>query len=444
MVLRIKLTVFRTADFALCLVLAGRFPAGVLSQLLAAIITLVVFVIVCTLADYIIADITFVVFVCIDAILGFRMAGVTLTDSGVGLFIAVLRPSAPVVAQHIAGEEGRLIRRALGAQTAGCAGLVVDRLFGTGCSRLQILRLCFFGSEAVCCHLAVFAAADRTDSLVRAVCRAAVAILGFRMAGVTLTDSGVGLFIAVLRPSAPVVAQHIAGEEGRLIRRALGAQTAGCAGLVVDRLFGTGCSRLQILRLCFFGSEAVCCHLAVFAAADRTDSLVRAVCRAAVAILGFRMAGVTLTDSGVGLFIAVLRPSAPVVAQHIAGEEGRLIRRALGAQTAGCAGLVVDRLFGTGCSRLQILRLCFFGSEAVCCHLAVFAAADRTDSLVRAVCRAAVAILGFRMAGVTLTDSGVGLFIAVLRPSAPVVVQHSIRCGKRISVVGAYFTARTG
>lgn len=68
MVLRIKLTVFRTADFALCLVLAGRFPAGVLSQLLAAIITLVVFVIVCTLADYIIADITFVVFVCIDAI----------------------------------------------------------------------------------------------------------------------------------------------------------------------------------------------------------------------------------------------------------------------------------------------------------------------------------------------------------------------------------------
>ena len=163
-----------------------------------------------------------------------------------------------------------------------------------------------------------------------------------------------------------------------------------------------------------------------------------------MAILGFRMAGVTLTDSGVGLFIAVLRPSAPVVAQHIAGEEGRLIRRALGAQTAGCAGLVVDRLFGTGCSRLQILRLCFFGSEAVRCHLAVFAAADRADSLVRAVCRAAVAILGFRMAGVTLTDSGVSLFIAVLRPSAPVVVQRSIRCGKRIGVVGAYFTARTG
>ena len=65
--------------------------------------------------------------------------------------------------------------------------------------------------------------------------------------------------------------------------------------------------------------------LAVFAAADRTDSLVRAGRRAAVAIFGFRVAGVTLTDSGVGLFIAVLRPSAPVVVQRIAGEESRLV-----------------------------------------------------------------------------------------------------------------------
>ena len=48
------------------------------------------------------------------------------------------------------------------------------------------------------------------------------------------------------------------------------------------------------------------------AAADRADSLGGAGRRAAVAILGFRMAGVTLTDLGVGLFIAVLRPSTPV------------------------------------------------------------------------------------------------------------------------------------
>ena len=314
MVLRIKLTVFRTADFALCLVLAGRFPAGVLSQLLAAIITLVVFVIVCTLADYIIADITFVIFVCINAILRLRACGASVNGAGAGMgAVFVGRPSSPVVVQRIAGEEGRLIRRALGAQTADCAGLVIDRLFGTGCSRLQILRLCFFGSEAVCRHLAVFAAADRADSLGDAGRRAAVAILGFRMAGVTLTDSGVGLFIAVLRPSAPVVIQRIAGEEGRLIRRALGAQTADCAGLVIDRLFGTGCSRLQILRLCFFGSEAVCRHLAVFAAADRADSLGGAGRRAAGAVISLGVRGIALTDSGVGLFIAVLRSSAPVV-----------------------------------------------------------------------------------------------------------------------------------
>ena len=142
--------------------------------------------------------------------------------------------------------------------------------------------------------------------------RAAGAVISLGVRGIALAGAGMGA-VFVGRPSAPVVVQRIAGEEGRLIRRALGAQTADCAGLVIDCLFGTGCSRLQILRLCLFGSEAVCCHLAVFAAADRADSLGGAGRRAAVAILGFRMAGVTLTDSGVGLFIAVLRPSAPVV-----------------------------------------------------------------------------------------------------------------------------------
>ena len=72
-------------------------------------------------------------------------------------------------------------------------------------------------------------------------------------------------------------------------------------------------------------------HLAVCAAADRTNSLGGATCGAAVAVFSFRVAGVTLTESGVGLFIAVLRPSAPIVVQRIAGDEGRFIRRALGA-----------------------------------------------------------------------------------------------------------------
>ena len=55
-----------------------------------------------------------------------------------------------------------------------------------------------------------------------------------------------------------------------------------------------------------------------------------------------------------------------------------------------------------------------------------------------------MAVFGFRVAGVSLTASGVGLFIAVLCPLAPIVVQRGIRCGKRIGVVGAYFSARTG
>ena len=67
----IQLSVAFATELTLCLILAGGFPAGVLSQLLAAIITLVVFVIVCTLADYIIADITFVVFILINAIIRF-------------------------------------------------------------------------------------------------------------------------------------------------------------------------------------------------------------------------------------------------------------------------------------------------------------------------------------------------------------------------------------
>ena len=175
--------------------------------------------------------------------------------------------------------------------------------------------LCIHGlrREVVGQLFAILSLAKLTDGILGAGRFAAGAVISLGVRGIALTDSGVGLFIAVLRPIAPVVIQRIAGEEGRLVCRALGAQTADCAGLVVDRLFGTGCSRLQILHLCFFGSETVCRHLAVFAAADRADSLGGAGRRAAVAILGFRMAGVTLTDSGVRLFIAVLRPSAPVV-----------------------------------------------------------------------------------------------------------------------------------
>ena len=77
--------------------------------------------------------------------------------------------------------------------------------------------------------------------------------------------------------------------------------------------------------------------------------------RAAGAVISLGVRGIALTDSGVGLFIAVLRPIAPVVVQCIAGEEGRLIRRALGTQTADCAGLVIDRLSRAGGGGFQVL-----------------------------------------------------------------------------------------
>ncbi len=120
------------------------------------------------------------VFVCIDAILGFRMAGVTLTDSGVGAglgAIVVLRPSAPVVVQHIAGEEGRLIRRALGAQTADCAGLVVDRLFRAGGGGFQILCIHGLRREVVGQLFAILSLANLADGFCGAGRRAAGAVL---------------------------------------------------------------------------------------------------------------------------------------------------------------------------------------------------------------------------------------------------------------------------
>ena len=235
----------------------------------------------------------------------------------------------------------------------------------------------------MCRHLAVFAVADRADSLVRAGRRAAVAILGFRMACVTLTDSGVGLFIAVLRPSAPVMIQRIAGEEGCLIRRALGAQTADGAGLVVDRLFGTGCSRLQILHLCFFGSEAVCRHLAVFAAADRTDSLVRAGRCAAVAVISLGVRGIVLAGAGMGT-VFVGCPGAIVMAERFAIGKGFCALRA-----AGGAGLIIYRRACAGGGGLQPVFVHLI-DKMVRAKLAVRVLADLAEGRGKAVGRAAL------------------------------------------------------
>ncbi|WP_215684942.1 hypothetical protein, partial [Coprococcus eutactus] len=145
------------------------------------------------LADYIIADITFVIFVCIDAILRLRACGASVNGAGAGMgAVFVGRPSSPVVVQRIAGEEGRLIRRALGAHTADCAGLVIDRLYRAGGSEFQVLCIHGLRREVVGQLFAILRLAYLADGFCGAGRRAAVAILGFRMAGVTLTDSGVG------------------------------------------------------------------------------------------------------------------------------------------------------------------------------------------------------------------------------------------------------------
>ena len=74
---------------------------------------------------------------------------------------------------------------------------------------------------------------------------------------------------------------------------------------------------------------------------DKAD-IIRKVCFIAIALLDVykrQVQGIALAGAGMGA-VFVGRPSAPVVVQRIAGEEGRLIRRALGAQTADCAGPV--------------------------------------------------------------------------------------------------------
>ena len=502
------------------------------------------------------------------AILGFRMAGVTLTDSGVGLFIAVLRPSAPVVIQRIAGEEGRLIRRALGAQTAGCAGFVVDCLFGTGCGGFQILLLGGFCREAVCRHLAVFAAADRTDSLVCAGCRAAGAILGFRMRCIVSADAGVRA-VPVGCPSAIVMAERLAigkgfralrtaggagliiyrracagggglqpvfvhlidkmvraklavrvladlaegrgkavgraalmraaidlqmaagvespvavavklpvtrlfgvpirvrfpGGKGRLAGRSLGGQHTDLAGLVIECGREAVCFLVQKCRDRKFSREVVLGHfdaagvaemVAVrvgvveplsLSAADGAGLPVTVLIRAPVAVGAagrFNMAGIVGADALV-CALPVGRPCAPVMAERLSGREGRLVGGSLGAGTADGAGLVIHRLFGAGRSGFQILLLGGFCREAVRRKVAVGFSADRTNSLVRAVCRTAVAILGFRMAGVAGADAGVG-DIAVGRPCAPFMAQNAVGFKGSLAgrTLGAQATNRAG
>ena len=182
--------------------------------------------------------------------------------------------------------------------------------------------------------------------------------------------------------------------------------------------------------------------LAVFAAADRADGPCRTGRRAAGAAVRLGVAAIALADARVRV-VAVGGPCTPVVSEDVSCLEGRLRSRPRRTEAAGRAGLVIDRLFRAGRTGFQILRFRNFRREIMRQKLAVFAAADRADGLCRTGCRAAGAIIRLGVAAVALADARVRV-VSVGGPCTPVVVQRGIRCGKRIGVVGAYFSARTG
>ena len=374
------------------------------------------------------------------AIIRLGVAAIALADARVRV-VAVGGPCTPVVSEDVSCLEGRLRSRPRRAESAGRAGLVIDRLFRAGRTGFQILRFRNFRRKIVRQEFAVFAAADRADGPCRTGRRAAGAVVRLGVAAIALADAGVCV-VSIGGPCTPVVSEDVSCLEGRLRSRANRAETAGRAGLVIDRLFRAGRTGFQILRFRNFRRKIVRQEFAVFAAADRADGPCRTGRRAAGAVVRLGVAAIALADAGVCV-VSIGGPCTPVVSEDVSCLEGRLRSRANRAETAGRAGLVIDRLFRAGRTGFQILRFRNFRRKIVRQKLAVFAAADRADGPCRTGCRAAGAAVRLGVAAVALADARV-CTVAVGGPCTPVVVQRGIRCGKRIGVVGAYFSARTG
>ena len=411
-----------------------------LSQLLAAIITLVVFVIVCTLADYIIADITFVVFVCIDAILRLRACRASVNGAGAGMgAVFVGCPSAPVVVQHIAGEEGRLIRRALGAQTADCAGLVVDRLFRAGGGGFQVLCIHGLRREVVRRQLAIGCVAVLANSLFRTGRRAVVAIFGFRVRCIVSADAGV-CAVAVGCPSAIVMAERFAIGKGFRALRA-----AGGAGLIIYRRACAGGGGLQPVFVHLI-DKMVRAKLAVRVLADLAERRGKAVGRAALmrAAIHLQLAAGVESPVAVGIGLPSARIFGVTVRILVPACKGRLAVRALGGQHTDLAGFVIERGREAVCFLVQKCRDRSFSREVVLGHfdaagvaemVAVrvgvveplsLSAADGAGLPVTVLVRAPVAVGAadrFNMAGIVGADALVRA-LPVGRPRAPVVVQR--------------------
>ena len=104
--------------------------------------------------------------------------------------------------------------------------------------------------------------------------------------------------------------------------------------------------------------------IAVFAAAILTNCFFRAGSCAAGAVARFRVSGISGADAGM-CAVTVGRPRAPVMVQDVSGEEGRFLRRTLGAQTADGAGFVVDSLCRTGGGGFQIVSFRNLSGEIV-------------------------------------------------------------------------------
>ena len=358
----IQLSVAFATELTLCLILAGRFPAGVVRQLLAAIITLVVFVIVCTLADSIIADITFVVFVCIDAILGFRVRRIVRADALVRA-VPVGRPCAPVMAERLSGREGCLVGGSLGAGTADGAGFVIHRLFGAGRGGFQILRLGGFCREVVRRQLAIGCVAVLANGLFRTGRRAAVAILGFHVRCIVRADALVRA-VSVGHPCAIVMAERFAIGKGFRALRA-----AGGAGLIIYRRACAGGGGLQPVFV-YLIDKMVRAKLAVRVLADLAEGRGKAVGRTALmrAAIDLQMAAGVESPVAVAVKLPVTRLFGVPIRIRFPGGKGRLVGCPLGGQHTDLAGLVIECGREAVCFLVQKCRDRNFSREVVLGH----------------------------------------------------------------------------
>ena len=243
--------------------------------------------------------------------------------------------------ESVADFKGGIVFRALRGRAADGAGVIIERAVGAVGLGLQIFLILDSGNVKVIAKLAVFGVAVVADRLLQAGRFAAVAVLRLGVGGVVLAGAGVGA-VTVGGPIAPVVAEGIAGGEGRLVFRALGGRAAAGAGLVVDRRVVAVGFGFQVLLVYGFGGVAMLAEIAVFAVAVVADGLVGAVRRAAVAVLRLGVGGIDLTGAGVRA-VAVGDPCVPVVVAEVAGGEGRLVFCTLGAFAADGAGLIIDR-----------------------------------------------------------------------------------------------------